>query len=37
MTELWAAEDKGATVYAAAFTESSDLKLKDLLCKILVE
>ena len=31
MTELWAAEDKGATVYAQAFTESSDLKLKDFI------
>ena len=31
LTELWAAEDKGATVYAAGFDSSSDLKLKDFI------
>ena len=31
VTELWAAEDKGATVYAAGFDSSSDLKLKDFI------
>ena len=31
VTELWAAEDKGATVHAAGLTESSDLRLKEFI------